>query len=392
MSLTVGIGVAHALDAREAGMQATHQALNQMGSISPGLAILVSPHRFDGQMVVSGVASLLSNVPVIGFSSSATLTNQGYKAHAVVVVLLGGEDFQAETHWFANYSQESAETAARVRQLLGYEQRPAESILAFADGLNGNTEEFCQGLAAQTPLMGALAAGDPQNNFSYQIAGAQSGSDGMATAFLRGKIKTAVGYQHGWQPVGNHFRVTRSRGFWLRTLDGRPASEAYASLFGHPPRDWAFPPLNYMTRIYPLGYEQSDSNELVVRAPLRVEADGSFRLNAPLRDGADVYLMMASPSACEAAARQAAQQAVLALDGAKPIFGLVLVDSAWQMILQARPGAEIRALQEILGEELPLAGGYTLGQIVPPRAGQDETSRFLNQHMLVILFGDPQEK
>jgi len=144
-----------------------------------------------------------------------------------------------------------------------------------------------------------------------------------------------------------------------------------------------------MTRIYPLGYEQADSTELVVRSPLRVEADGSFRLNAPLRDGADVYLMLASPSACEAAAREAAQQAVLALEGAKPIFGLVLVDSAWQMILQARPGAEIRALQEILGTELPLAGGYTLGQIVPPRPGQNESSRFLNQHMLVILFGEP---
>jgi len=183
MSLTVGIGIAHALDAREAGMQATHQALNRMENVSPGLAIIISPHRFDAQMVVGGVASLLSNVPLIGFSTSATLTGQGQKSHAVVVALLGGDDFQAETHWFSSYSQASVETAARVRQLLSYEHRPTQSILTFADGLNGNAEEFCQELTAEIPLLGALSAGDPQNNSSYQIAGAQTGSGAWQPPF-----------------------------------------------------------------------------------------------------------------------------------------------------------------------------------------------------------------
>jgi len=385
MSLTVGIGLAHALDAREAGLQAAHQALNRMGVVSPGLAIIISPHRFDSAQVVSGAASLLSNVPLVGFSTSATLTGQGQKAHAVVVVLLGGEGFQAETHWFPAYSQASGETAARVRQLLGYEQRPAQAILTFADGLNGSAEEFCQEIGSGLPLVGGLSAGDPQNNFSYQIAGVQSGSGAMAAAFLRGNFAMGIGHAHGWAPVGNHFRVTRSRGFWLRTLDGRPASETYAALFGHPAREWAFPPLNYMTRIYPLAYEQGGDLPLMVRAPLRVEADGSFRMNAALRDGADVYMLMGTPSACENAARQAAQQAMLALQGAKPVFGLVLADIAWQMILQANPGAEIRALQEIVGEKLPIAGGYTLGQIVPSQEAQPQ---FLNQHLTFILFGD----
>ncbi|MFO7586070.1 MAG: FIST N-terminal domain-containing protein [Anaerolineales bacterium] len=391
MTLVAAVGYAQDLDAREASLKAAHTALNQMGNVSPSVAVVISPYRFDAQMVLGGATSLLSNIPILGFSSPATLTDAGYHTNTVVVALLGGEEIQAETHWFSAYSQASADAATRIQQLIGYEQRPVRSVLAFADGLNGNTEEFCQSLPATIQIFGGLATGDAQNSLGYQFSGVQSGNGGMASAFLRGGYKFGLGYGHGWSPIGNHFRVTRSRGFWLRTLDGRPASEAYSRLFGYSPREWAFPPLNYTTRLYPLGFEQPDSDEIQIRSPLRVEADGSFRMNAPLRDGSDAYLMVGNPTSCLEAVKNAVQQAVLGLEGAKPVFALVLVDVAWQMLLQARPGAEIKTIQEILGTDIPIAGGYTLGQIAPARHA-DETPQFLNQHFMIALFGTTEEQ
>jgi hypothetical protein len=390
MTIVAAVGHDQALDAREASLKAAQKALNQMGNIAPALAIVISPYRFDAQMVLGGATSLLSNIPILGFSSAAAITHSGYHTNSVVVALLGGEEILAETHWFSAYSQASADTATRIQQLIGYEQRPVKSVLAFADGLNGDTEEFCQTLSANIPIFGGLATGDIQNNIGYQFSGVQSGNGGMASAFLRGDYKVGIGYGHGWSPIGNHFRVTRSRGFWLRTLDGRPASEAYAQLFGHTPRDWAFPPLNYTTRLYPLGFEQPNSKEMQIRAPLRVEADGSFRMNAPMRDGSDAYLMVGNPSACLQAAKKATEQALLGLEGAKPVFALALVDISWQMLLQARPGAEIKAIQEVLGEQVAIAGGYTLGQIAPARHA-NETPQFLNQHFMIALFGASEE-
>jgi hypothetical protein len=374
MTLSAAVGHAQALDAREAGMQATHQALNDLGAVSPSLAIIIVPHRYDAQQVINGASSLMANVPVIGFSVSAGLTQMGINSHSVIVALLAGDDLKAETHWFPSYSQASAETATRISQLLGYEQRPAESVIVFADGLNGNAEEFCAALPTGLPILGGLSSGDPQGANSFQIAGMQTGMGSMAAAFLRGNFKVGIGHGHGWHPVGSHFRVTRSRGFWLRTLDGHPASETYSQMFGQPAREWAFPPLNYLTRIYPLGFEQAHSNELVVRSPLRVEADGS-----------DAYLMVGSPADCLSIASQAAQDALLALGDSKPVFALVLVDTAWQMLLQAQSGAEIKAVQDVLGEDVPVAGGYTLGQIVP--SGQsNEHPEFLNQNIVVAVF------
>lgn len=387
MTIIAAVGQAQALDAREAGLQAAHQALNRLGAVSPILGIVIAPYRFDPQLVASGVTSLLANVPLVGFSSSAALTRFGLHPHAVIVAFIAGDEIQAEAHWFPAYSQASAETAMRIIQLLGYEQRPAEGILAFADGLNGKAEEFCAALPNNLPVVGGLSSGEPQSQTSYQIAGSQSGYGGMAVAFLRGNIKIGVGHGHGWHPVGSHFRVTRSRGFWVRTLDGRPASETYSLMFGKPAREWSFPPLNYLTRIYPLGFEQENSDTLLVRAPVRVEADGSFRMNASLRDGSDAYLLIGSPADCDDAARQAMRAALEALGDSKPAFVLVLVDAAWQILLEARPGSEITAIRDVLGDDVPIAGGYTLGQIVPS-SQTGETPKFLNQHIVVVAFAE----
>jgi hypothetical protein len=390
MTLVAAIGQAHALDGREAGLQAAHQALNGLGNVPPGFGIAITPHRYDAQQIMSGVTSLIGNVPIIGMSASATLGKNGQSSNAVVVVLMGGTDFRAEAHWFPTYAQSSQDTAARVTQLINYEQQiPARSLIVFADGFNGDPEAFCDQLPAGMPIFGALSSGDLHTGQTYQISGGQTGTGSLTAAILRGNLRVGVGYGHGWRPVGNRFRITRARGFWLRTLDGHPASEAYAHLFGYPARDWAFPPLNLLTRIYPLGLEQGSSADLLLRAPMRVEADGSFRMNVTVHDGTDAYLLIGSPAACQQAARDAAQAAVLALGNAKPVLALVLVDIGWQMLLQSRAGMEIEAVQQAIGDKIPIAGAYTLGQIAP--AGKGEHPQFLNQHIVVAVFGEPEE-
>lgn len=383
MTLNSAVGYAQALNGREAGLQATHQALNALGSAHPGLGIIIASHQYQAREVVNGVSSLLGDTPLIGLSSPVGITSDGLYPNSVVVALLNG-DFQAETYWLPGYAQSGRETGAQLSKQLA-EKDDARALLFFADGFNGDADQLCSTLQTKNiALAGALSSGDLHTGHSYQLVGPQSGTGALAGTILRGDIRVGIGYDHGWNPVGSHFRVTRSRGFWLRTLDGRPASETYAQLFGHPAREWAFPPLSHLARLYPLGVEQGD--QMVVRAPIRVEADGSFRMNAPVRDGADAYLLVGNRSSCEKAAQKAAQQVLQQLNGAKPVFALVLVDVAWEMLLKSHPGSEIAAVQDILGKDVPIAGGYTLGQIVP---GKDAAApQLLNQHIVVIAFAN----
>lgn len=386
MTLKASIGHAQALTGREAGLQATHQALNRLGSGSPAFAFVVASHQYPAREVVSGVSSLLGDAPLIGFSSSVCLAGDGLHANSVLVGLLAG-DVQAETRWMPGYAQSARETGVQLSKQAA-DQADTRGLFFFADGFNGDADQLCSALSGgPVPLAGGLSSGDLHTGHSYQIAGPQNGTGALAAAFLRGNLRVGVGAAHGWNPVGSQFRVTRSRGFWLRTLDGRPASETYAQLFGYPAREWAFPPLSHLARLYPLGVEHGD--QLLIRAPIRVEADGSFRMNAPVRDGADAYLLVGSRVTCENAARQAAQQALQQLEGSKPVFVFLLVDIAWEMLLKSHPGAEINAVQEILGKNTPLAGGYTLGQIIQGKdAGIAGSPQLLNQHIIVVAFGE----
>jgi len=381
MTLNVSIGSAQALNGREAGLQAAHQALNKLGSAAANFGLIIASHQYQAREVVSGVSGLLGDTPVIGFSSPAGLTSEGLRPNSVVVALFAG-DFQAETQWMPAYAQSARETGAKLAKLLS--DKDNRALIFFADGFNGDADQLCAALSSSIPLAGALSAGDLHTGHSYQLAGPQTGSGALAGAFLRGNIRVGIGSAHGWNPVGSQFRVTRSRGFWLRTLDGKPASETYAQLFGYPAREWAFPPLSHLARLYPLGIDQGEN--MVVRAPIRVEADGSFRMNAPVRDGVDAYLLVGNRASCEKAAQQAAQQALQQLQGAKPVFALVLVDLAWEMLLKSHPGSEITHVQDILGKNVPIAGGYTLGQVVPGK--ESNPPQLLNQHIVVVAFAE----
>jgi len=312
MTLTASVGQAQALNGHEAGLQATHQALKSIGMGTPSLAIVIASRYYDAKEIANSVSSLLGDTPTIGFSSASVLTSEGQTKNAVGVALLSSNNLKVSEHWLSGYAQSGRDTAAQLLELVAAKKKGSQkNILFFADGFNGDAEQMCLALTGSPlSIVGGLSSGNPHTGSTSQIAGTQAGSGSLAAAMIEGDLKIGIGSDHGWRPIGSQFRVTRSRGFWIRTLDGRPASEAYSQLFGYPANEWGFPPLNYLVRLYPLGIDQGQ--ELLVRSPLRVEADGSFRMNAPIREGLDAYLLTGSPATCTEAAQRAAQKARLA--------------------------------------------------------------------------------
>ena len=221
MTLQAAIGHAQALDGREAGLQAAHQALNHLGVGSPGLGILISSNEYQPREVLTGVASLLGDAPLIGFSTPAGLTNAGQQSHSVTLALLSG-DFKAESHWFSGYAQSGRETANSLVHLISG-NKANQAVVFFADGFNGDAEQLCSALQeSQVPIVGGLSSGDAHTGNTYQMAGNQTGTGSLAAAILRGNIRVGIGHAHGWDPVGSQFRVTRSR--WLLASDPGRAS------------------------------------------------------------------------------------------------------------------------------------------------------------------------
>lgn len=391
MATTAAVGQSFALDGREACIQAIEQArqriLHEAENIVLALVFAAGDYAWEG--ILSGAAAQLREAKLFGFSTVGQLASDGEHQRSVVVALLAGSDISVQAGWWPGFAHDSQ---AAVRQMwadlgldsVAEEDHPAV-ILVGADGVLGRGEVLCEALSARANLLvaGCLTGSGMRQPAAFQLGGEQGGEGGLAAVRLRGKIKAGVGVAHGWQPVGRYFRVSRAEGYWVRALDEQPASEAYASLFGHPPREWAYPPLNELVRLYPLGLERGDDAPLLVRSPLSVEVDGSFRMNAAVPQGSTGHLLVGSAAACLEAAQEAARQALAALGTARPVLAVVLADVAWKMLFETSPNSKVAAIQQMLGEAVPVAGGYSLGQIQSGEQGVE----LLNQHVEVIVFG-----
>lgn len=387
------LGFANTLDGFDAGARAARQALREMGRAHPAIGILVSSHAYPLDQVVAGACSALGETPLWGFESSAQLHHQGVSQHGVLLALLSDPGMSARAGWWPGFDENSRACTQEMLKALQPGAHPDGALLLAPDGLSGDSAEMCALLpCGDHPIAGALVGGELHHAGAYQAGGQQAGSGGLAAARLEG-VKIGVGAAHGWHSAGAYTRITQVLGMRVPTLDDLPSAETYARYFGFTSGEWALPPLNQLARAYPLGLEAEDpasQRPLLLRSPLEIEPHGSLRMNASLPQDSLAHLMVASPDGCLQAARLAAQHALENMAGARPALALVLVDSAWQTVFAAQPGSEVSSLQAVLGRDLPLIGGYTVGQIACPAC--QPLPDLLNNHILLVLIGSTEQR
>ena len=388
MALVGVIGTGRAFDGREAGISAARQALEQVGRTPGQFAWVIASQDYLIEQVMAGVASVMGNTSLLGFSASGELTSLGVGRRSVVVALLAGESVWAHSGWWPGFAEDTSACVGRLVSGL-IPPFPDRGVLFLAaEGVNGDAAQL-GGLLPKGnyKVAGCLAGGELLSGRTYQLGGKQCGSGGLAGAWLEGRLAMGVGVDHGWKSFGPYFNLTRVQGVWVRALNDRRPSDVYAELFKVSAREWSFPPLNHLVRQYPFGLQTPEG--LLVRSPIHLEADGSLRMNTVLPEGGLVYLLTSSASLCLEAARNAARNALADLGSAKPILALVFADVAWQTIFQAQPGGEVQAVRSLLGLDVPIAGGYVLGQLAI--ANERDQCQFYNQHIEVILVGEKRD-
>jgi hypothetical protein len=392
MTLFATIGKAHGLSALEAAIQATDHALSQVGRQQVVLAFIVASHDYPVRDVVNGVTGLLSDTPLFGFSSPTQITSERLDQRSIVVALLAGDQVEAEGSWWSESSFHDTQYTRDDLHAICNNYSDIQLLLSAIDlhiqDPQSMIDKIPSGLFG---LGGCLVGGNLSSERSYQIGGNRFGQRGMAAVALRGQIKTAISSEHGWQSIGIYSRVSHSSDYVIHTLDGQTVADKYAQFFGLNAKDWTYPPLNHLVRLYPLGVEwekptPSGESSLKIHSPLRMNTNGSMLMNSPVTKGSTAYYLISSIENCLSAAKRAARQALEALGDAEPVLAIVIADIAWQMMLPAQPGAEIQAVREVIGEHVPIVGGYTYGQIRRSGSGLPE---LLNQHIQIVLIGNP---
>lgn len=387
MARGLGWGVGQGMDGYEAAQRAAQLALDELGVNRPNFGMVVFANEFQPDDVLRGLAGLLPNLPVWGFSTTLPFSEVDHHPRSVILCLVAGADLDSFIKFYPEYAKDSGSVSKAMGIQIDEWNKESTGLLIAADGIFGNMLPVCSIFQNRNlPIGGCITAGEVRIGKTYQVGGNEVGSGGLSLISLTKKLHMGSGVGAGWNKIGISFKITRSRGAWIQTLDGVTPAEAFEKLLGYPARDWAFPPLSNLSRLYCLGIEEeSVSQNLLLRSPIHVEVDGSFRMNTPVKEGQLAHLMIGDMNACLNGIRSAALQAMHTSGGIRPLFAIAMIDIAWSYLFETRSDAILAALQDAL-PGLHILGGYTFGQLV--RAGDNGAVHLQNQVAQIILMGE----
>lgn len=375
MSLVAQVGISEGEDSYTVAANACQEAMSKLlasGAEKADLVIVFASIKYDQEKVVAGVRSVSGDAMLVGSSTAGEITTEG-PAHksSIAVMLMSSPDikfYAAIGENIAGDARAAGKKAAdEVKKLAGTE---LDAFMMLPDVLVGNGSDIVRGvldsLGEHFPVVGGASGDDFKFKKTYQYLNDKVYSGTVVGLGLVGNFKMGIGVKHGWLPVGNPMKVTKSTGAVLHELDNKPAINIYRDYFGEEEAEkLQRETLARLAVTYPLGMTVAGSDEMLIRDPLTVDEHGSITCAAEIPEGSEIQLMIGSREEAVKVAKLAAQKAMDELEGAPPKAVIIFNCIARSKLLGIRAGDEIVAIQEALGAETPLIGFYTYGEQAP---------------------------
>ena len=399
MSITAGVGISSGSDAYVVGANACEEAIGRMGPLTPHLLIVFASPQYDQEKMLAGVRSVGGDALVVGCSTAGEITTAGpANRHSVAVMALCAPEmkfFAGVGENVANGARDAGRRVADVvKSAFGGE---FNALMIFPDVLSGNGADIVRGvldtLGPHFLVVGGAPGDDFQFKKTYQYINDKAYSGSVVGLGLAGNFKMGVGVKHGWVPIGAPMKVTRSEGAVLHELDGKPAISVYREYFGEEEaKALKKETLAKLAITYPLGMKIEESEEMLIRDPITVDEKGSITCAAEIPEGATIQLMVGSHEEAVRVAKVAAENAVKQLEGAAPKAAVIFNCIARNKLFGDRSGEEIKAIQEAIGEDVPLIGFYTYGEQAPfggeVRNVEKCNPAFHNETVVICVIGE----
>lgn len=393
------VGISQGEDGSIVGTEAAQQALSNLGAEKVNLAIVFASVAYDQEDVLRSVRAVLGDILLVGSSTSGEITTQGpANRHSVAVMLISSDQIQFHAAVGEDIAADPVasgkKAADRVKEQAGDELK---LFIMLPDVLVGNGADTVRGvlssLGEHFPVVGGASGDDFKFEKTYQYLNEKVYSGAVVGLGLSGNVKFGVGVKHGWVPIGLPKKVTRSEGAVLHELDGKPAISVYEEHFGKEnTEELRTTTLAKLAITYPLGMQAEGSDELLIRDPITVDEQGSITCAAEIPEGSEIRLMMGSRETAVEVAREAAQTAIDQLEGAQPKAVVIFNCIARQKLFGDRAGEEIDAIQEPIGDTVPLIGFYTYGEQAPlggeVRNIEKCNPAFHNETVVILVLGE----
>ena len=240
---------------------------------SPSLAIVFCSIMQDRKGIVEFLNE--KKITVFGSTTAGEIVDDEVLEHSTVIMLL---DMNKGN--FKIFHQEGSNTydnaANLARQAKDAFKRP--SIILISSGLTIDAEQIIKGirdLDQSIPLYGGLAGDDLTMKASYVFSNRFESANGLiALVVNRDKVDIHGLATSGWDDIGIEKTITKSAGNIVYTIDDEPAADVFVKFFKYAGSvDTAAEIVIMNFAQYPLQLKKENGN-VVLRAPLMVDADG----------------------------------------------------------------------------------------------------------------------
>lgn len=420
-SVRAGVGHATGEDARSAGRQAAAAAVDRLEG-APTVAYAFGSSVYDQEALLDGIDDRL-DCSVVGASTAGEIAHGETHTESVVVLALGGDGIRAGTGSAPPFDEHprragmdaAGEAVAELQRGDGDEGPvsvsatvqegdrwrwyPKTLVNAFGPGLRGSQEWAVIGIQdalGWAHVAGGFAGDDWKLDRTHVYRDGEVLTDQMVVSALDVGVKTGIGAGSGHRETEHTFTVTDVENNRIYGLDGQSPLSVYRDLYGDRVDQEQF----LMTR--PLGKTTGEGDPRVIQLTHVEDDDGSLlAIETPIEEGDRLTILDTSAEAILSGVETAVDEAMVAAGDPDDIAALLVYDchTRWyHLSTEAARNDELDVIRERVGQDVPIAGFYSYGEIATPNPlwrndPQERTANRQGHHqqsiVVEVLSNDP---
>jgi hypothetical protein len=372
MSIQFGIGFSNSKDNEQAAREAVIQAKANIKQNRIDLAMVFSTSHYEPSDFLPVLRATLSESKIIGCSTAGLLVFDRVETSGFAILLMQSDDVNFGISAIESASKDPFKIASArlARQCLNDFGTGLRSFfLLLTDGVIEDTSGMIEGLQDVFgnifPIIGAGSCDDFKFQSTFQIYQNEVRFRSVIGLLIGGHIQVGIGARHGWRPLGKPRIVTKSEGNIIRMINGYPAANLYEEFFGDHASQFQASRLGQMSILYPLGIYVEGGNEYLLRKTIDIFSDGGILCQGDIPQDSEIHIMIGNSESCKEAAREATQEALRGLIGRKPELIFVIESMARLKLLGRNAKQELGIIREIVGDDPPIFGFYSDGEIAP---------------------------
>ncbi len=231
--------------------------------------------------IVENIKSKLPNCDIVGASTDGEITNGKVTTNETTISITYFDKVEFQVG-FVEYNDKECVSTSANKLASDISNENTKVIIAFADGLNTNGEEFLNGLSKYNKnitISGGLAGDNAQFKDTFVFTNDNIISKGAVAVSLSGELNVSTKYSFNWEPIGKKLVITKSIDNVVYTIDNKTAYETYKYYLGEEIANM----LPAIGIEFPLIIKRNGIN--VARAAVGLNDDGSLVFAGNLHDG-----------------------------------------------------------------------------------------------------------